>query len=84
MKPSSLLRWDKAPNCWNSIRFPRLGFRIKHRLSTEIFGIKYSLLWSLAVGGVGFLRLCIGIDEKTGETVLALSDTSTSPITVLE
>jgi acyl transferase domain-containing protein/phospholipid N-methyltransferase/NADP-dependent 3-hydroxy acid dehydrogenase YdfG len=49
---------------------------------SRVIRIKYSLLRSLAVGGAGFLRLCIGTDEKTGETVLALTDTSTSPTTV--
>ena len=41
--------------------------------------ITYSLLQSLAIGGVGFLRLCMGIDEVNGETVLALMDSSESP-----
>lgn len=44
--------------------------------------VTYSLLQSLAVGGAGFLRLCMGIDEVTGETVLALTDTSESPAKV--
>ena len=41
--------------------------------------ITYSLLQSLAIGGVGFLRLCMGIDEVTGETLLAFVDSSESP-----
>ena len=41
--------------------------------------IRYSLLQSLAVVGVGFLRLCIGDDEVTGETVLTLTGSSESP-----
>lgn len=44
--------------------------------------ITYSLLQSLAVGGAGFLRLCLGTDEVTGETVLALADSSESPAKV--
>ena len=44
--------------------------------------ITYSLLQSLAVGGAGFLRLCMGIDEVTGETVLALTGSSESPAKV--
>ena len=44
--------------------------------------ITYSLLQSLAVGGAGFLRLCMGVDEVTGETVLALVGVSESPAKV--
>lgn len=44
--------------------------------------ITYSLLQSLAAGGAGFLRLCMGIDEVTGETVLALIGSSESPAKV--
>lgn len=44
--------------------------------------ITYSLLQSLAVGGASFLRLCTGIDEVTGETVLALTGSSESPTKV--
>lgn len=44
--------------------------------------ITYSLLQSLAISGAGFLRLCMGIDEVTGETVLALIGSSESPAKV--
>ena len=44
--------------------------------------ITYSLLQSLAIGGAGFLRLCMGTDEVTGETVLALTGSSESPAKV--
>lgn len=44
--------------------------------------LTYSLLQSLAVGGAGFLRLCMGVDEVTGETVLALTGSSESPAQV--
>ena len=44
--------------------------------------ITYSLLQSLAIGGAGFLRLCTGIDQGTGETVLALTGSSESPAKV--
>ena len=44
--------------------------------------IKYSLLQSLAVGRAGFLRLCTGADELTGETVLALTGSSESPANI--
>ncbi|KAL8809367.1 MAG: hypothetical protein Q9200_003471 [Gallowayella weberi] len=41
--------------------------------------ITYSLLQSLAVGGPNFLRPCIGVDEVSGDTVLALAGSSESP-----
>ena len=44
--------------------------------------ITYSLLQSLAIGGAGFLRLCLGSDEVTGETVLAFIGSSESPAKV--
>ncbi len=44
--------------------------------------ITYSLLQSLAIGSAGYLRLCIGVDEGTGETVLALIGSSGSPANV--
>ena len=44
--------------------------------------ITYSLVQSLALAGAGFLRLCMGIDEVTGETVLGLADSSESPAKV--
>ena len=44
--------------------------------------LRYSLLQSLAVGGAGFLRLCMGIDEVTGETLLAITGSSESPAKV--
>ena len=43
---------------------------------------RYSLLRGLAVSSAGFLRLYMGIDEVTGETLLALSGSSESPAKV--
>lgn len=44
--------------------------------------LKYSLLQTLAVGGTSFLRPCIGVDEVTGDAILALSGASESPAQV--
>ncbi|KAL8724801.1 MAG: hypothetical protein Q9166_007747 [cf. Caloplaca sp. 2 TL-2023] len=41
--------------------------------------ITYSSLQSLAVGRLSFLRPCLGVDEVTGDTVLALAGSNASP-----
>ncbi|UNI18379.1 putative PKS/NRPS-like protein biosynthetic cluster [Purpureocillium takamizusanense] len=44
--------------------------------------VLWSSLQSVAVGSVGFLRICAGFDMKSGETVLALTSSTESPATV--
>ncbi|KAI1090949.1 hypothetical protein F5B19DRAFT_493920 [Rostrohypoxylon terebratum] len=44
--------------------------------------ITHSLLQSVAVGTAGFFRLCVGVDIKTGDMVLGLSDSNRSPANI--
>ncbi|KAF2274182.1 ketoacyl-synt-domain-containing protein [Westerdykella ornata] len=44
--------------------------------------VKYSLLQSLAVGVGGYSGLCLGTDEDTGETIIALTESSASLVRV--
>ncbi|KAF3484360.1 polyketide synthase [Arthroderma uncinatum] len=46
--------------------------------------ITHSLLQSVVVGASGFFRLCVGIDIKSGEIVLALSSSGESPANIPE
>ncbi|KFA52710.1 hypothetical protein S40293_11297 [Stachybotrys chartarum IBT 40293] len=47
--------------------------------STHTIKIEQSLLQSIAIGGIGFLRFFQGFDINSGERVLALTDSSESP-----
>ncbi|TRX87742.1 hypothetical protein FHL15_011367 [Xylaria flabelliformis] len=45
-------------------------------ISTKTIVVTYSLLQSVALRGAGFLRLCIGTDVNTNETMLVLTHSS--------
>ena len=56
-----------------------LRLQLQQAAGCRTVRITYSLLQSLAVGGSGLLRLCMGTDEVTGRPVLALTGCSGSP-----